>query len=77
MKVRAKFLCTGNGKVGYSPEGVTSNITLQPVTGNSEENKDFFRWTPGGKIELSVVNPATAEQFEVGKEYYVDFTPAE
>ncbi|MDE2106306.1 MAG: hypothetical protein KGL39_54300 [Patescibacteria group bacterium] len=32
---------------------------------------------PSADIRLNVVNPAASTQFEVGKEYYVDFTPAE
>lgn len=80
MSVRAKFICVENGKAGYSPTHITSKIVLQPIHGtygDSEENKQFFAATPGGKIELSVVNTTAAEQFEVGKAYYVDFTPAE
>ncbi|WP_236293118.1 hypothetical protein [Paenibacillus allorhizoplanae] len=42
----------------------------------SEENKDFWKYTPAGQIQMSVDNEKAQEQFEVGKEYYVDFTPA-
>lgn len=52
-------------------------VVLQPVTSGSEENKEFFKWTPSGKIELYCINDKAVEQFEVGKEYYVDFTLAE
>lgn len=72
MSVRAKF------KV----ESVTnrasgSEIRLEPVTIGSEENAAFYRYTPGGKIELNTVNADAAKQFIPGKEYYVDFTPAD
>lgn len=66
--VRAKFTCTGN------TNGV---VTMQPVFSGSEENKTFWKYTPGGSITLSITNPDAVNQFEVGKEYYVDFTPAE
>ncbi|KLK91468.1 hypothetical protein AA309_20130 [Microvirga vignae] len=49
-------------------------VRLNPVTGDTEENKAFFQATPGGSIELQVVKPGL---FELGKEYYVDFTPAD
>jgi hypothetical protein len=46
---------------------------MQPVSGGSDENKEFFAASPSGSIELSTVK---ADHFEVGREYYVDFTPA-
>jgi len=71
MAVRAKF------KVETITHNVSgASILLFPVTGESPENKEFYKWTPGGKIELSTVNPAAAEQFTPGKEFYVDFTAA-
>lgn len=64
--VRAKFVCVQNDpNVG---------IILNVVNDGSEENKSFFKYTPGGQVVLHILNPAAAEQFEVGKEYYVDFT---
>jgi hypothetical protein len=53
------------------------DINLSPVTGGSEENDRFFASTPTGTITLTTVNMEAAKQFENGKEYYVDFTPAE
>lgn len=64
---RAKFSC------GFKSADV---IYLSPVYTGSEENAEFFRMTPGGQIILNVVNPEAAAQFEVGQEYYVDFTKA-
>lgn len=71
--VRAKFRC--EGKTGDSAEG--GSVTLFPVVGGSAENDEFYRWTPGGSVQLSTVNGRAFDQFEVGKQYYVDFTPAE
>lgn len=44
------------------------------MTGGSAENDSFFRWTPAGSIELWAVKPG---HFEVGRDYFVDFSPAE
>lgn len=75
--VRAKFLCTEVGKTGWQhPESIAAKVVLNPVSDGSEENKQFFKATPSGKIEMNVMNPQAAEQFEVGKFYYVDFTLA-
>lgn len=71
MGVRAKFQCTAvHGEAAKT-------IALLPVYSGSEENKSFFSYTPGGSITLAIVNEEAAKQFEVGKEYYVDFTLAE
>lgn len=51
-------------------------VSLSPVYSGSEENKQFFAATPGGQIQLHVVNEKGMAVFEEGKEYYVDFTPA-
>lgn len=67
MTVRAKFKCQGNNE---------GTVSLQAVVAGSEENKAFWDATPAGNIMLHITNPAAKDQFEPGKEYYVDFTPA-
>ena len=54
------------------------NVQLQPImaTDADPENRLFWEATPSGSIQLSINNPLGAEVFEVGKDYYVDFTPA-
>jgi len=52
-------------------------IDLEPVISGSKENEKFFHYTPWGKLKMGIVNLTATEQFEVGKEYYIDFTPAE
>ncbi len=81
-QVRAKFFVS-EIKHGYSPspDATMANIVLQPCFGtypggDSEENKSFSKWTPQGKIELTITNPSAIAAFELGKAYYIDFTPA-
>ena len=69
--VRAKFFCS------EKTEGPTGTVTLHPVTSGSPENERFFSLTPGGYISLSTVNEDAFLQFEKGKEYYIDFSPAD
>ena len=85
MSVRAKFWVHnirpfGQPEPGADPEGY--EIELQPVYDGSEENKDFYKWTPHGNIVLATINTEAAKQFGAGgdyygKEFYVDFTPAD
>jgi hypothetical protein len=76
--VRAKFTVTSIESNGAADsDNMGSTITLLPVTGGSKENDNFYRWTPGGSIVLSTINPEAAIQFEPGKTFYVDFTLAE
>ena len=70
--VRAKVQCTKK----ESLENGAANLIFYPVADGSKENKEFFNATPAGTISLSIVNPSAAKQFEQGKEYYIDFTPA-
>lgn len=53
-----------------------SAVALDPVTAGSEENNRFFKYTPGGRIEMNVINHDALTEFEPGTEFYVDFTKA-
>jgi hypothetical protein len=79
MSVRAKFYVGEKAERSNHPNPnypvqTFETVILYPVNGGSEENKNFFQYTPSGKIELGIMNQEAAKQFEVGKEYYVDFT---
>lgn len=89
MTVRAKFWVsavepqTANVHIGNDEHGnwvwgeqEVYTVTLYPVTGGSPENEKFYASTPGGEIKLGVINAGAVAQFEPGKTYYVDFTPA-
>lgn len=81
MSVRAKFKVESYSTRLYQRSSGTDElrtINLTPVgSDNSPENKEFWMWTPVGKIELGTINPGAWAQFELGKEFYVDFTPAD
>lgn len=75
--VRAKFRVESITSSKWGPQQEVRTIKLVPVVGGSEENKQFYAATPGGSIDLQCLNLKAAEQFDLGKEYYIDFTPAE
>jgi hypothetical protein len=80
MTVRAKFKVAGINQVegwGTGEHKVLHTITLRPVVGGSTENDKFYAATPSGEVQLGVVGAVVAGQFEIGKTFYLDFTPAE
>lgn len=55
------------------------SITMSPVYGNGDpnhENTKFWEASPSGQIWIDCVNKTAVDQFDLGKEFYVDFTPA-
>lgn len=40
------------------------------------ENERFHKFTPNGSMTMTVDNPLAQAQFELGKEYFFDATPA-
>lgn len=70
--VRAKFKVTD-----VTPIDDGFKVKLSTVVEGSEENVGFFKMTPAGFVTLEVVNAETGKLFVKGKQYFVDFTPAE
>lgn len=69
---RAKFRCTSVEPYANS----LRNYTMTAVTDDgTPENERYHRYTPGGTLQIGVDNPAV--EFEVGRDYYLDFTPAD
>ena len=83
MTVRAKFTCESITREfqrgwGVHRDTVRHTVKMRPVSGNdSDENKKFWDATPTGRIEIGCAKAETAGLFELGKDYYVDFTPAD
>jgi hypothetical protein len=70
MTVRAKMYVT---EVAKTTNG--DRVKLQAVC-RGEDNKVWSKFTPNANFEMHCLNPEATAQFEVGKEYFVDFTPA-
>lgn len=71
--MRAKFNCTKVVDTSYGQE-----VSLWAVYGgekNSEDNQ-FSQATPSGQITMVVSNPNAKGFLQEGKQYYLDFTPA-
>lgn len=72
--IRAKFYCSSMTIIPDKTKGKLYNYKFSPVISGSEENKNFFAYTPSGVVEL---NSIVEDQFIPGKEYYIDFKLAE
>lgn len=78
MSVRAKFKCDSIEKTKQGDDEMAT-VRLSAVYGNADpnhENSRFWKWTPSGSLMLGTINASAASQFEEGKEYYLDISPA-
>jgi hypothetical protein len=71
--VRAKFRCNSiTGHAGMSAK----TVKFAAVYDSSiPEDRRYATATPTGELTMLVDNPAVS--FELGRQYYLDFTPAE
>jgi len=76
MAVRSKFTVQKITQVSWSKDARI--IEFGAVTADGvPENERYHKYTPSGTVNITVDNPPAAAQFELGKTFYVDFTPAE
>mgnify|MGYP000571989624 CR=1 FL=1 len=58
------------------------NLTFSAVCADEfgqdgeDENNTYARYTPAADLKITIQNPNLFGTFEVGQEFYVDFTPA-
>lgn len=74
-----KYPKNAAGGVDWSAKGEPvekRTLNFTPVSSGSPENTPFWDATPSGSLQLGVVNQEAWKEFELGKEYYLDFTPA-
>ncbi len=74
MTVRCKFQLSSI-KQSASSSGKTYEFTPQYDETIPEDQK-FSKYTPSGLFTMWVDNPPVEAQFELGKQYYFDITPA-
>jgi len=71
-KVRAKFTVEKVAKTRYGG----TELTLSPQYDDKiPEDRRFAKATPSGSLQMYIDNPPAAEFFEIGKAYYLDFSP--
>lgn len=73
--VRAKFQVESITRY-YWGEGAMVKLSAR-YDSTIPEDQRFQEATPSGSMEMRVENPAALEVLELGKFFYVDFTPIE
>lgn len=72
--IRAKFRVISVTRDIYNAKART--IKLSPQYDQAiPEDRRFAEATPTGELTMYVNNPSVVEQFEVGRYFYLDFTP--
>jgi hypothetical protein len=72
--IRSKFRVNEVVKTEYSE---TAKLTAVCEDKPGDENTRFNKATPSGSISITIDNPAAQGVLVPGKQFYVDFTPAE
>jgi hypothetical protein len=72
MHVRAKFRCSSTESFGAGAARIFKFTAA--LDQDTPENQRFAKYTPCGSLQIHVDNPSV--DFEIGKFYYLDFTPA-
>lgn len=86
MRAKVRVSQVNPPSVAVSP-GVemapAQTITAYPVcksdgypADGTDENNSYAKWSPSGKFELTITNPALSNRIKEGDEFYVDFTLA-
>lgn len=71
--VRSKFRLA---EIHHTEGGNKRFIFYAVCDDGTPENQKFAKYTPNGKIEMMVSNPAVFDKFQIGGFYYFDATPA-
>lgn len=75
VTVRAKFRCATEKRYSKTADAQRFYEFTAVYDDGTPENKRYAKYTPSGRLEITVDNPAV--EFELGKDYYLDFTPVD
>jgi hypothetical protein len=71
--MRAKFRCNSVTDYGYQKQ-----VELDAVMSDeNQENQDFNKYTPAGKLTMTIDQSGAMDFIKPEKEYYLDFVEAE
>lgn len=70
MTMRAKLRPLQKIETG---SGDDRQVQVRLTAAGGPENQEWSRWTPSATFDISLKGDL-ADRFEIGKDYYVDFT---
>lgn len=74
MTVRAKLQVTKITKTTWGQTILNFSAIYDTMI---PEDQRFQKATPSANFDITIDNPTALAQFELGKFYYIDFTPVE
>ena len=77
MAIRCKFQCVTKEPAWESSTDHFRIVLEARYDTTIPEDQKFSKYTPTGKLETVISNPAALAQIEVGKSYYIDMIPAD
>lgn len=70
MAVAAMFQCNRVVQMAsYAEDAIYLEVELEPVVNASDGNKDWSKYTPAGKLNMTITNPGVEGYFVPGQEY--------
>ncbi|HCI6153410.1 TPA: hypothetical protein NPN91_004243 [Klebsiella variicola subsp. variicola] len=60
-----------------SPDNTSAIVNLSAIMTGSADNETWSKYNPSGQLQRVISNPAAFEQFEQGKEYFIDIMLAD
>lgn len=76
MTVRARLRLTSVTDTNWGGSLTQKKLRFDAIYDTATpEGQRFQKATPSGHCELQIDNPQAIAQFEIGKDYYVDFNP--
>ena len=79
-KFQVRYITRRDANWGVVPKDIPAKseiVYLSPVYGEGEANKEWSEATPAGTLEMTINNAAAHGKLVEGKDYYIDFTPAD
>lgn len=70
MAVAAMFECKSVlQRSSWAEDAIYLEVELEPVVDLSDRNKEWSKYTPAGKLQMTITNPDVEGYFVPGKEY--------
>ena len=80
MKIRAKFMLQEHQECSYGGDYRQHTFIFQPAYDPEiPEDQRFAKASPQGEMKITVDNPPVIDYWtkQLGKQFYLDFTPAD